>query len=127
MKANIFVSKLCNIATTEKTVYAWGMFGCPINSVIVSGRLCNIPHGTRSIKSTMCLIRYAELTWKTECWAYRLTQLLRNAYMLTPTLALFYMRFSMDKRALRYIHQKSNRIEIGRICGKILELFSKIA
>lgn len=43
MKAEEFASKLQNIATNSKTVYAWGMFGCPINSVIVSGKQRQYP------------------------------------------------------------------------------------
>jgi hypothetical protein len=43
MKANDFVSRLYNIATTKKTVYAWGMFGSPITSSIVTGKAKQYP------------------------------------------------------------------------------------
>ena len=43
IKANDFVSKLYNIATTDKTVYAWGMFGCPITKSNVSGKAKQYP------------------------------------------------------------------------------------
>ena len=43
IKADEFVSKLYNIATTDKTVYAWGMFGSPITKSIVSGKAKQYP------------------------------------------------------------------------------------
>ena len=43
MKANDFVDKLYNIATTKKTIYAWGMFGCPIIREIVRGKSHQYP------------------------------------------------------------------------------------
>lgn len=43
IKANDFVSKLYNISTTDKTVYAWGMFGSPITKSIVSGKAKQYP------------------------------------------------------------------------------------
>lgn len=43
MKANSFTSKLYDIATNHKTVYAWGMFGSPITKSIVSGKAKQYP------------------------------------------------------------------------------------
>ena len=43
MKSNDFASKLYSIATSKKTVYAWGMFGSPISSSIVSGKAKQYP------------------------------------------------------------------------------------
>lgn len=39
-----FISQLCNIATNQKTVYAWGMFGSPITSAIVNGKAKQYPY-----------------------------------------------------------------------------------
>ena len=43
IKANDFVSDLYNIATTKKTVYAWGMFGSPITRTIVTEKAKQYP------------------------------------------------------------------------------------
>ena len=43
MKASDFVDKLYNIATTQKSIYAWGMFGCPIIREIVRGKTVQYP------------------------------------------------------------------------------------
>lgn len=43
IKATELVSKLYNIATTKKTVYAWGMFGSPITKSIVNGKAKQYP------------------------------------------------------------------------------------
>ena len=43
MKASSFVSKLYDIATKEKTVYAWGMFGSPITQSRVQGKAKQYP------------------------------------------------------------------------------------
>lgn len=43
MKASSFTSKLKEIATKEKTVYAWGMFGSPITRAIVNGKASQYP------------------------------------------------------------------------------------
>ena len=44
MKASSFVSKLYSIATTKKTVYAWGMFGSPITQSRVQGKAKQYPN-----------------------------------------------------------------------------------
>lgn len=44
MKANSFVSKLYEIATTKKTVYAWGMFGSTITKARVQGKAKQYPY-----------------------------------------------------------------------------------
>ena len=44
MKANNFVSKLYEIATTKKTVYAWGMFGSIITKSRVEGKAKQYPN-----------------------------------------------------------------------------------
>lgn len=44
MKANNFVSKLYEIATTKKTVYAWGMFGSTITKSRVQGKAKQYPY-----------------------------------------------------------------------------------
>lgn len=44
MKANSFVSKLYEIATTKKTVYAWGMFGSTITQSRVQGKAKQYPN-----------------------------------------------------------------------------------
>ena len=44
MKANNFTSKLCNIATTKKTVYAWGMFGSIITKSRVQDKAKQYPY-----------------------------------------------------------------------------------
>ena len=43
MKANSYVSKLYEIATTKKTVYAWGMFGATITKSSVQGKAKQYP------------------------------------------------------------------------------------
>lgn len=43
IKANNFVSKLYEIATTKKTVYAWGMFGSIINKSRVEAKAKQYP------------------------------------------------------------------------------------
>lgn len=43
MKASDFTSKLKEIATSEKTVYAWGMFGSQITKSVVSGKAGQYP------------------------------------------------------------------------------------
>lgn len=43
LNANDLASKLYSIATTQKTIYAWGMFGCPIKREIVSGKAVQYP------------------------------------------------------------------------------------
>lgn len=43
MKVSELTSKLINIATTKKTVYAWGMFGSPITENIVNGKAKQYP------------------------------------------------------------------------------------
>ena len=44
MKANDFVAKLYSIATTKKTVYAWGMFGSTITKSTVQGKAKQYPY-----------------------------------------------------------------------------------
>ena len=44
LKANNFVSKLYEIATTKKTVYAWGMFGSTITKSSVQGKAKQYPN-----------------------------------------------------------------------------------
>jgi hypothetical protein len=44
MKANSFVEKLYGIATTKKTVYAWGMFGSTITKARVQGKAKQYPY-----------------------------------------------------------------------------------
>ena len=44
LKVNSFVSKLCDIATKEKTVYAWGMFGSTITKSSVQGKAKQYPY-----------------------------------------------------------------------------------
>lgn len=44
MRANNFVSMLYSIATTKKTVYAWGMFGSPITESRVLGKAKQYPN-----------------------------------------------------------------------------------
>jgi cell wall-associated NlpC family hydrolase len=44
MKASSFVSKLYEIATTKKTVYAWGMFGSIITKSRVQGKAKQYPY-----------------------------------------------------------------------------------
>lgn len=43
LKASSFISKLKTIATTKKTVYAWGMFGSPIIASVVEGKAKQYP------------------------------------------------------------------------------------
>lgn len=43
MKASSFTSKLKDIATNYKTVYAWGAFGSPISRTLVSGKAKQYP------------------------------------------------------------------------------------
>lgn len=43
MKASNFITKLKTIATTKKTVYAWGMFGSPITASVVNGKAMQYP------------------------------------------------------------------------------------
>ena len=43
LKASDFTSKLYDIATNEKTVYAWGMFGSPIVPTIVNSKAKQYP------------------------------------------------------------------------------------
>ena len=43
MKANNFVEKLVEIATTKETVYAWGMFGSTITKARVQGKAKQYP------------------------------------------------------------------------------------
>ena len=43
MKADSFTQKLYSIATTQKTVYAWGMFGTPVTEAAVSGKAKQYP------------------------------------------------------------------------------------
>ena len=50
MKAENLVSILYNIATTKKTVYAWGMFGSPITKSIVEGKAKQYPSWYTSAK-----------------------------------------------------------------------------
>ena len=44
MKANSFVDKLYSIATTKKTVYAWGMFGSTITKSRVEAKAKQYPY-----------------------------------------------------------------------------------
>lgn len=44
LKANNFVSKLYEVATTKKTVYAWGMFGSIITKSRVDGKTKQYPY-----------------------------------------------------------------------------------
>ena len=44
IKANDFVSKLYSVATTKKTVYAWGMFGSTITKERVQGKAKQYPY-----------------------------------------------------------------------------------
>ena len=44
MKASNFVSKLCSIASTKKTVYAWGMFGSTITKSRVQAKAKQYPY-----------------------------------------------------------------------------------
>ena len=43
MKASSFTSKLKDIATNYKTVYAWGVFGGPITRALVNGKAKQYP------------------------------------------------------------------------------------
>lgn len=43
MKANVFISKLYDIATTQKTVYAWGMFGSKITQASIGAKAKQYP------------------------------------------------------------------------------------
>jgi cell wall-associated NlpC family hydrolase len=44
MKASNFVSRLYSIATTKKTVYAWGMFGSTITKSRIQGKAKQYPY-----------------------------------------------------------------------------------
>lgn len=44
MKSSSFVSKLCSIASSKKTVYAWGMFGSTITKSRVQGKAKQYPY-----------------------------------------------------------------------------------
>ena len=44
MNANSFTSKLYEVATTKKTVYAWGMFGSTITKSSVQGKANQYPY-----------------------------------------------------------------------------------
>lgn len=44
MKASNFVSKLCSIATTNKTVYAWGTFGSVITKSLIQSKAKQYPY-----------------------------------------------------------------------------------
>ena len=44
MKASNFVSTLCSIATSKKTVYAWGMFGSIVTKSIVQAKAKQYPY-----------------------------------------------------------------------------------
>lgn len=53
MKASRFISELKSIANTQKTVYAWGMFGTPISESSVTGKAKQYPqwYTTQKISS----------------------------------------------------------------------------
>ena len=44
MQANDFISKLYSIATTKKTVYAWGMFGSTIRESLIVSKAKQYPY-----------------------------------------------------------------------------------
>ena len=50
MKVENLISKLNDIATNKKTVYAWGMFGSPITKSIVTGKAKQYPSWYTSAK-----------------------------------------------------------------------------
>lgn len=53
IKASVFISKLKDIASNQKTVYAWGMFGTPISKSVVTGKAKQYPYwyNTQKISS----------------------------------------------------------------------------
>lgn len=70
VNSSSFVSKLCNIATNEKTVYAWGMFGSPITKTIVTGKAKQYPswYTEQKIKTVFSpLYGRNPLVWGFDC------------------------------------------------------------
>lgn len=68
LKADKFISKLHDIATKEKTVYAWGMFGSPITKSIVNGKATQYPtwYTDSKINSTFAPL-YGKGAWGFDC------------------------------------------------------------
>ena len=70
MKASKFVSILKKIATEQKTVYAWGMFGTPITKSTVTGKAEQYPNWYTDSKISSVfapIYRSNSLVWGFDC------------------------------------------------------------
>ena len=70
MKVNSFIEKLKHIATNQKTVYAWGMFGTPITMSSVAGKAKQYPYWYTDSKINSIfapIYRTGSDTWGFDC------------------------------------------------------------
>ena len=70
MRASSFISILKRIATEQKTVYAWGMFGTPITQSTVTGKAKQYPYWYTESKINSIfapIYRSSSLVWGFDC------------------------------------------------------------
>ena len=67
MKSSSFVSILKSIATEQKTVYAWGMFGSPITKATVTGKAKQYPTWYTSDKISRVFATLYGKAWGFDC------------------------------------------------------------